>query len=135
MIAMLLLAAANLPSDFDAVAAAPASHHILLDTDKVRVLRVVVEPGQTEPVHEHRCPSIMYFEQPQPITYIEYALEEDVPVAVRRVDAPALEATQTVSAAPEGLHAIRNRGSARFVAIRVEFKEDGCLPPHAAKSP
>ena len=34
---------------FDAVVAAPASHHILLEDDKVRMLRVEIAPGATEP--------------------------------------------------------------------------------------
>ena len=132
MIAMIILAAAPLTQTFDAVAAAPASHRILLESDEVRVLHVVVEPGETEPVHDHRCPSVMYFEQPQPITYIEYRLQDGLPVASRSIDVPAMDATQTVSAPPEGLHAVKNRGSLPFVAVRVEFKKDGCLPAETA---
>jgi hypothetical protein len=108
---------------FDAVAAAPASHRVLMEDDRVRVLRVEVQPGATEPVHEHRWPSIMYFERPQPITYIEYRLVDGRPVETRRVDAPALAPFQTVRGEPEGLHAVRNRGAAPFVAVRIEFKD------------
>lgn len=114
-------------TSFDAVAAAPDSHLILMEDDKVRVLRVEVNPGATEPVHEHRWPSIMYFEQPQPITYIEYKLVDGRPVETQRFDAPALKPSQTVRGEPEGLHAVLNRGSAPFVAVRIEFK-DGSLP-------
>lgn len=39
---------------FDAVVAAPGSHHVLLEDDKIRVLRVEVALGATEPVHDHR---------------------------------------------------------------------------------
>jgi predicted metal-dependent enzyme (double-stranded beta helix superfamily) len=109
--------------DFDAVAAAPGSHRVLMEDDKIRVLRVEVAPGATEPVHDHRWPSVMYFEQPQPITYIEYKLVDGRPVETQRFDAPALNATQTVRGEPEGLHAVMNRGTAPFVAVRIEFKE------------
>lgn len=109
--------------DFDAVAAAPSSHRVLMEDDKIRVLRVEVAPGATEPVHDHRWPSVMYFEQPQPITYIEYKLVDGRPIEIRRSDAPALEATQTVRGEPEGLHAVMNRGTAPFLAVRVEFKD------------
>lgn len=135
MISMLFLAAAPLSPEFDAVAAAPASHRVLLENETVRVLRVVVGPGETEPVHDHRCPSFMYFEQPQPITYTEYALKNGVLVASRSIEAPALTATQTISAEPEGLHSVKNRGTAPFIGVRVEFKRDGCLQPAAAETP
>jgi hypothetical protein len=65
----------------------------------------------------------MYFEQPQPITYIEYKLVDGRPVETQRFDAPAINATQTVRGGPEGLHAVINRGPAPFVAVRIEFKD------------
>lgn len=98
-------------ANLDAVAAAPESHRVLFEDDKIRVLRVEIQPGATEPVHEHRWPSIMYFEQPQPITYIEYKRAEGRIVEVQRIDVPALQATQTVRGAAEGPHAVTNRGN------------------------
>jgi predicted metal-dependent enzyme (double-stranded beta helix superfamily) len=109
--------------DFDAVAAAPGSHRVLMADDKIRVLRVEVAPGATEPVHDHRWPSLMYFEQPHPITCIEYKLVDLKSVETQRFDAPALKATQTVRGEPEGLHAVMNRGTAPFVAVRIEFRD------------
>jgi len=108
---------------FDAVTAAPGSHKVLMEDDDIRVLRVKVDPGATEPVHEHQWPSVMYFEQPQPITYIEYKLVDGVPVETDRIDAPALAVGQTVRTGPEGLHAVQNRGTAPFLAVRIEFKK------------
>ena len=122
MIGVLLLAIQAAPASFDAVAAAPNSHRVLLEDEKIRVLRVEVAPGVTEPVHDHRWPSVMYFEQPQPITYITYKLINGKPVETERFDAPAFAKSQTVRGEPEGLHAVTNRGPAPFVAIRIEFK-------------
>jgi len=122
MICILLLAIQAAPASFDAVAAAPNSHRVLLEDEKIRVLRVEVAPGVTEPVHDHRWPSVMYFEQPQPITYITYKLINGKPVETERFDAPAFARSQTLRGEPEGLHAVTNRGSAPFVAIRVELK-------------
>lgn len=113
---------------FDAVAAAPGSHRVLLEDDKVRVLRVEIGPGATEPVHDHRWPSIMVFDRPQPITYVEYRLVDGRPVETRRIDAPALTPLQTVRGEPEGLHAVHNRGTAPFVATRIEFKDESPSP-------
>ena len=42
MLPLLLLIAQAAPADFDAVAAAPASHRILLEDERIRVLRVEV---------------------------------------------------------------------------------------------
>jgi predicted metal-dependent enzyme (double-stranded beta helix superfamily) len=124
MIWMLLLTIQADPASFDAVTAAPQSHRVLMEDDKLRVLRVEVAPGRTEPIHDHRWPSVMYFEQPQPITYVAYKLVDGRTVEVERIDAPAFERFQTVRGEPEGLHAVQNRGAKPFVAIRVEFKDD-----------
>jgi len=127
MLCILLLAIQAAPSSSDAVAAAPNSHRVLLEDEKIRILRVEVAPGVTESVHDHRWPSVMYFEQPQPITYITYKLINGKPVETERFDAPAFVKLQIVRGEPEGLHAVTNRGSAPFVAIRIEFKS-GTVP-------
>lgn len=46
------------PDGFDAVQAAPNSHHVLFENAFVRVLEVTVPPGTKEPMHHHRWPSI-----------------------------------------------------------------------------
>lgn len=123
MIWALMLAFQVDPASYDAVIAAPKSHRVLLEDDAIRVLRVEVAPGQVEPMHDHRWPSLMYFEQPQPITYIVYKLVDGRPVEVEQMDAPAFAVGTTVRGGAEGLHAVRNRGSKPFVAIRIEFKK------------
>jgi hypothetical protein len=90
-------------ANFDAVAAAPNSHHVLMEDDTIRVLRVEVALGATEPVHDHRWPSVMYFEQPEPITYITDKPVSGRPVETERIDAPALKVSQTVRGEPKGL--------------------------------
>ena len=130
MIAGPAAAVAGQGANFDAVAAAPRSHRVLMEDDRIRVLRVEVAPGATEPVHDHRWPSIMYFEQPQPLTYIEYTLVDGRPVETQRFDVPAFKVSQTVRGAPEGLHAVTNRGPAPFVAVRVEFKDGNPADAH-----
>jgi hypothetical protein len=52
-------------------------------------LAVEGAPGATEPVHDHRWPSGMYFQQPQPITYITYKLIDGKPVEAERFHAPS----------------------------------------------
>ena len=124
MLALVSPAWAQGVKNFDAVIAAPGSHQILLENNSVRVLRVTIAPGATEPVHDHAWPSVMYFEQAQPITYITYSLKDGVPIEIERADAPAEALTGAVSAPPERLHAVRNRGAGKFIALRVEFKSE-----------
>jgi hypothetical protein len=75
----------------------------------------------------------MYFERPQPITYIAYKLVNGRPVELERINAPAMEESKTVRSEPEGLHAVQNRGSEPFVAIRVEFKGGKTPIPDAGR--
>jgi hypothetical protein len=106
----------------DAVTAAPASHHIIFENDRVRVLSVTIPPGRTEPVHTHDWPSIMRVEAPQPITYIHYGRSEGRLVETSRTDQPMREPAEAEWMEPEGPHAVRNRGTAEYRAIRIELK-------------
>ncbi len=124
MLVLATPATARQAENFDAVTAAPHSHQILLENETVRVLRVAIEAGATEPVHDHEWPSVMYFEQAQPITYISYELKDGLPVETGRMDAPAEALTGAASSPPEGLHAVHNRGTGTFLAVRVELKPD-----------
>src|SRR5437867_749720 len=48
----------------DALLAAPTSHRVLLDNNRVRVLEVVIEPGTREPERTHWAPSVMIIDEP-----------------------------------------------------------------------
>lgn len=47
----------------DAVTAAPKNHRVIFENDLLRVLEVVLEPGEEEPVHHHRWPSVFVLDQ------------------------------------------------------------------------
>ena len=47
----------------DAVVAAPANHIVLFENDRLRVLEVILNPGEEEPVHHHQWPSVFVFDQ------------------------------------------------------------------------
>jgi quercetin dioxygenase-like cupin family protein len=57
------------PETLDAVIAAPGSHRVLMDNERVRVLEVVIEPGTREPEHTHHALSVMLIGQPAHIRY------------------------------------------------------------------
>jgi hypothetical protein len=42
----------------DSLATAPANHRLLYEDESIRVLSVSIAPGQTEPRHHHRWPSV-----------------------------------------------------------------------------
>ncbi len=106
------------PEEMDALAAAPASHRVLLDNDRVRVLEVVIEPGAREPEHTHRAASVMIVDEPARSRY--YA------GGALRFESPASpESAPGVRVAwlePEGPHSVHNIGERRYHAIRVELR-------------
>ena len=59
------------PHEGDAVAAAPDSHDVLLENEQVRVVEVVIRPGEKEPVHTHRWPSVMMVDCAARIRYYD----------------------------------------------------------------
>jgi hypothetical protein len=106
----------------DALIAAPASHKVLFENARVRVLEVVIPPGVTEPAHTHAWPGVMRFESPQPLTYITYAAQAGKLNELKRYEVPMGKAGQTEWSEPEGLHAVQNRGTTVFRAVRIELK-------------
>ena len=106
----------------DAVIAAPASHTVILQNSQVRVLQVTIPPGVTEPAHTHAWPSVMRVDSPQPLTYITYSVQDGEWVEVKRSDSPMGNPGKTEWMGPEGLHAVKNRGTSEYRAIRIELK-------------
>lgn len=117
------------PPDLDAVAAAPRHHRVLLENDEVRVLAVEVGPGETEPVHEHRWPSVMLIRQPQPLEDILYRPQGGKLVEVGRRTIPAGPSPPALYGGPEAPHAIHNLGKGPFRATRIELKRPANAPP------
>jgi len=81
------------PDSLDAVVAAPGSHRVVLENELTRVLEVMIAPGEREPEHTHRWPSVMVVHRPARIRYysgdghLEHASElvlEYHPVGARR---------------------------------------------------
>ena len=106
------------PNTMDALVAAPDSHHVLFENDRVRVLDVLIEPGTREPEHTHRAPSVMLIDEPAQIRY--FAGDE-----LRFESARAAEAAPGVRVRwmePEGPHSVENLDERRYHATRIELK-------------
>lgn len=103
------------PEEFDAVAAAPGNHEVVFENDRVRVLRVVIRPGEVEKKHTHKWPSVFTINVLPEIRYYNGEGELCPPVGRVREGVPFwIE--------PEGLHWVENHGDRDLEAIRVELK-------------
>lgn len=102
----------------DALAAAPASHRVLMENSQVRVLEVVIEPGSREPEHTHEAVSVMIVDEPARIRHYEgEALRFESPGR-----SGSLAGVRVLWMEPEGLHSVENIDACRYHAIRVELK-------------
>lgn len=108
------------PESFDAVTAAPKSHKILINNEKVRVLEIVIRPGEKEPMHTHKWPSVMIVDQRARIRYYN---ENDELVFESPEDVQASDKLNPDWMAPEGLHAVENIDAKLYYGIRIEIKE------------
>lgn len=118
----MLLQAATAAPDLDAVAAAPGNHRVLLENDDVRVLAVEVNPGETEPIHEHRWPSVIHIQSPQPGRDVTYAWQDGKLREINRHTFPAGTPPPAIWVPREEPHAVTNLGTAPFRLLRVELK-------------
>lgn len=107
--------------ELDAVAAAPDSHRVLLENDRVRVLEVVIRPGEREPPHTHRWPSVMSVLESARIRYYDAKGELRFETPERRQGGDSELGADWLR--PEPLHAVENIDDRIFRALRVELKQ------------
>jgi hypothetical protein len=105
-------------ASMDALVAAPASHRVLMENERVRVLEVVIEPGTREPEHTHQAPSVMIIDEPARIRY--YA--GDALQFESKARSETQPGTRLRWMEPEGPHSVENIDEHRYHAIRVELK-------------
>ena len=104
------------PDVLEGPVAAPRSHQVIFESARVRVLEVVVRPGQREPEHVHRHPSVLIVNHAARIRYYSKSGEvTDIPAATP--DSPG----RAELMAPEEPHAIENVDDHDYHAFRIEF--------------
>src|SRR5687768_16151524 len=112
---------ADWPKEKDAVIAAPENHKILLESENVRVLEVTVLPGETEPVHSHRWPSVLYIQAAG--DFIDRDGEGKIIFDSRQLPTP-LKFPMTMWKDPEAPHSVENLSrTITLRLIRVEMKK------------
>lgn len=110
---------ATWPAELEATVAAPDNHKILLENDHVRVLEVTLAPGEVEPLHFHRWPSVLHILQAD--QWIDRDAKGKVIFDSREV--PPMQYPLTMWKGPEAPHSPVNLSdSVEVRLIRVEIK-------------
>lgn len=110
--------AAKLPPEQDAVSAAPQNHLVLFENEDLRLLEVIVQPGERETLHHHKWPSVLVVDA---FPKIEIYGADGKQIASR---AQGSTETPVVMRVPPQLavHSIHNVDSKPFHAVRIEYK-------------
>lgn len=107
-------------ANLDAFIAAPKNHKILLENDQVRVLEVTLAPGETEKIHHHRWPSVLYIQEAG--DFIDYDENGKIILDTRQLKTP-LTFPMTMWKDPEAPHSVENLSKTITIRlIRVEMK-------------
>ncbi len=93
----------------------------MLENDTVRVLEVTVLPGETEAVHHHQWPSVLYFMDAG--DFIDRDGSGNIIFDTRKLPEP-LKFPLTMWKAPEAPHSVENLSKTKKIRlIRVEIKK------------
>lgn len=116
----------NWPDSLDALIAAPKNHELVFQDDEVRVLKVTVVPGVTDPIHTHKGKSIVWVTQTSPILYNVYDFDEQGRFKLVRTDTINIkndELFKGMTENPEPPHSVDNIGVDTFQLYRIEYKQ------------
>lgn len=114
--------ASSWPPELDAVEAAPKNHRVLLENDQLRILEVIVRPGEREELHHHRWPSVMIVDaRPD---YLNYDKDEkEIKPAVPPPAAPVYPIVARLPPQPAHKIQVLAGQTKPFHATRIEFKK------------
>lgn len=107
------------PDSLDALIAAPDHHDLLLENERVRVLRVHIAPGQLVPVHTHRWPSVMHVLSAS--DFVRRDEEGNLLLDTRNVRS-SVSAPTLVWSEPLPPHSVENVGNSPIELLSVELK-------------
>jgi quercetin dioxygenase-like cupin family protein len=111
---------ATWPDSLDATVAAPQNHKVVLENERVRVLEVTVQPGEREPVHGHKWPSVMYVMAEDLIR--DYDREGKLLYDSRNDNARS-KTPYTIWMPPQAPHSVENLSKTPLRLLRVELKQ------------
>jgi hypothetical protein len=103
----------------DAVEAASQSHNVLFENEDIRLLMVIIPPGESAPLHRHDLPSVLIIDS--------YTTTTEETVGGLRIMSESLpdgaQVPLIIVKEPEGAHAITNTETTPFHLYRLEFKK------------
>jgi len=112
--------------NLDALIAAPDNHKVVYEDENVRILSVILDGKQSEPIHTHKWTSVMWISKPiTPCQINSYKKNENGQLVVS--DSLVIEQMPTNIGQlinPEGPTSITNLGNDSGIAYRVEFKRE-----------
>jgi hypothetical protein len=109
----------------DAVAAAPKHHKVLFENENLRVLEVILDADDEEPVHHHRWPSVFVFDAIQGPVHDMTPDGQVLPPnrdVFRALKAWNGEGCLVVNMAPQPAGRVHNASGKTIHGIRVEMK-------------
>jgi hypothetical protein len=110
---------ASSDADYEPVEVAGNHHQVKFENEKVRVLEVVIEPGDTVPLHQHTMESIFITLQPASLVFRD---SDGLMVKeVERSDYSSIPDYEARGAAPAP-RSVENVDSITMKAIRIELK-------------
>lgn len=101
----------GVPSENDIVTIAPQQHEIIFENDKIRILKVTVEPGDKVGMHRN----------PENINYILKSGTLRFTKPDGSMEDVGLSEGQVIPA-PESSHAVENIGDTEVQTISIELK-------------
>lgn len=108
------------PDELDALIAAPANHHVLLENERVRVIETVVAVAEATPVHTHRWASVEYVLSPT--DFVRRDGDGNIVFDTRAAGDNELRRSEALWAPPFPPHSVENVGDAELRVIMVEIK-------------
>jgi len=107
------------PSELDALHAAPEHHELLMENDRVRVLRTSIPAGETTALHTHRWPAAYLIERWSP--FVRRDADGQVTLDSRTVQGLERPAGPIWSP-PLPPHTLENVGDDEILLVSVEIK-------------
>ncbi len=107
------------PDSLDALIAAPKHHMLILENDRVRVVRTFIPAGDFVPVHTHRWPGVVHI-----LSWSDFIRRDnngEVLFDSRTVIAPQLPGVQYTEALLP--HSVENIGDTDIDLYLVELKD------------
>ena len=103
--------------ELDALKASPEHHRLLFENEFVRVLDVLIRPGETTNIHTHKWPATVYSLSWS--DFIRYDTEGNILLSSKNLSNPSSIAWWTEPIPP---HSLKNTGNKEIHNICVEVK-------------